>query len=137
MAHLLLVNSRFTSSVFAQTFSRLHARGVVPQVRAAVQLPGGALAGLPPALTCPHCTWCGPLLQVLYPCVALPPVAELAEAARQWRSDLGGDLAPFIAAGPTLLSINRCGARTLLACTCFWLLWCACAGATCPAPGKR
>ncbi|KAA6423682.1 MAG: hypothetical protein FRX49_06253 [Trebouxia sp. A1-2] len=40
MADRLLVNSHYTQGIFAQTFTRLHARGVVPQVLyPAVQLP--------------------------------------------------------------------------------------------------
>ncbi|PSC71528.1 alpha-1,3 1,6-mannosyltransferase ALG2 [Micractinium conductrix] len=74
-SHALLVNSRFTQGVFADTFKRLDSRGIRPGV--------------------------------LYPAVAIPSEAALAEATAGWRRGLPPDLVRFVAGGPTFLSINR------------------------------
>lgn len=44
---------------------------------------------------------------VLYPAVAIPSEAALAEATAGWRRGLPPDLVRFVAGGPTFLSINR------------------------------
>jgi hypothetical protein len=45
---------------------------------------------------------------VLHPAVAVPPEAELAEAAGAWEGELAPELVALVHGGPTFLSINRC-----------------------------
>lgn len=44
---------------------------------------------------------------VLHPAVAVPPDAELSEAAAAWEAELDGGLSDLMRGGPTFLSINR------------------------------
>ncbi|KAL4443057.1 hypothetical protein ABPG77_008548 [Micractinium sp. CCAP 211/92] len=77
-ADAVLVNSGFTQGVFAETFTRLHRRGIRP----AVLYPAGR-----------------PL--------PIPAPGDLEEAEASWRQGLPAELAAFAEGGPTFLSINR------------------------------
>ena len=63
------------AGVFAQTFRRLHARGLRPAV--------------------------------LHPAAAIPSERDLRDAEAKWRAELPPEVAAFMGAAPTFLSINR------------------------------